>query len=211
MKNIDLSTNLNPLYEAYKNVIKPLIAEIEVRYEQFPIVIFNEIRAFNDHIARCYIRPDDNDWTNSQIRKAQSHIERMILDCYKFLNVSLYDNVIKDFDKRYKGVDLSYINDGDFIIMHRRLSKEIILKLKEAKLKEHNEDKSESIALYQEVHNKYTELENLIDSNARNLYWAKGKHKINRFNNIILWFVSAILSGIVSPYLIQYIIECIKL
>lgn len=135
----------------------------------------------------------------------------MILDCYKFLNVSLYDNVIKDFDKRYKGVDLSYINDGDFIIMHRRLSKEIILKLKEAKLKEHNEDKSESIALYQEVHNKYTELENLIDSNARNLYWAKGKHKINRFNNIILWFVSAILSGIVSPYLIQYIIECIKL
>ena len=78
-------------------------------------------------------------------------------------------------------------------------------------MKEHNEDKSESIALYQEVHNKYTELENLIDSNARNLYWAKGKHKINRFNNIILWFVSAILSGIVSPYLIQYIIECIKL
>ena len=84
MKNIDLSTNLNPLYEAYNNVIKPLIAEIEVRYEQFPIVIFNEIRAFNDHIARCYIRPDDNVWTNSQIRKAQSHIERMILDCYKF-------------------------------------------------------------------------------------------------------------------------------
>ena len=97
----------------------------------------------------------------------------MVLDCYKFLNVSLYDIVIKDFDKRYKGVDLSYINDGDFIIKHRKLTKEIIVKLKEAKLKEHKEDKNESILLYQEVYNKYTELENIINENCRNMNWAK--------------------------------------
>ena len=95
-------------------------------------------------------------------------MERMVLDCYKFLNVSLYDIVIKDFDKRYKGVDLSYINDGDFIIKHRKLTKEIIVKLKEAKLKEHKEDKNESILLYQEVYNKYTELENLINETTSN-------------------------------------------
>lgn len=207
MENIDLTMTLSPLYETYNNIIKPLLAEIEVRYERFPVVIFNEIRAYNDHIARCYMKPKDEEWIHSQVKKAKSHIERMVLDCYKFLNVSLYDIVIKDFDKRYKGVDLSYINDGDFIIKHRKLTKEIIVKLKEAKLKEHKEDKNESILLYQEVYNKYTELENLINENCRNLNWAKAKNKTNKFFNIIIWFISAILSGIVSPYLIQYIVE----
>lgn len=207
MENIDLTMTLSPLYETYNNIIKPLLAEIEVRYERFPVVIFNEIRAYNDHIARCYMKPKDEEWIHSQVKKAKSHIERMVLDCYKFLNVSLYDIVIKDFDKRYKGVDLSYINDGDFIIKHRKLTKEIIVKLKEAKLKEHKEDKNESILLYQEVYNKYTELENLINENCINLNWAKAKNKTNKFFNIIIWFISAILSGIVSPYLIQYIVE----
>lgn len=67
MKRIDLSKRLIPLYDSYNNIIKPLIAEIEIRYELFPIVIFNEIRAFNDHIARCYLHPNDNKWISSQI------------------------------------------------------------------------------------------------------------------------------------------------
>lgn len=207
MEYVDLSKRLVPLYLKYNTIIKPLIAEIEVRYEHFPIVIFNEIRAFNDHISRCYMKPDNKDWIDTQIRKSESHIERIILDCYKFLNVSLYDKVIKDFDRRYKGVDLSCIDNGDFIIRHKKLSKKIVLKLKDAKLKESNENKNESIALYQEVHNIYTELENLIDINCRNLYWAKGKFGISRLFKIIMWIVSAILSGLVSPHLIQYLIE----
>lgn len=129
------------------------------------------------------------------------------MDCYKFLNVSLYDKIIKEFDKKYKGVDLSYIDNGDFIIKHRQLSKEIILKLKEAKLKESSEDKSYSISLYQEVHNKYTELEELIDANCRNLFWAKSQFKISRLLKIMMWMASAILSGMVSPYLIQYLFK----
>ena len=204
MEYIDLSKYLAPLYSSYNNIIKPLIAEIEVRHEHFPTAIFNEIRAFNDHIARCYLKPTDIDFITSQIKKAESHIERIILDCYKFLNVYLYDKVINDFDKKYKGVDLSHIDNGDFIIKHRRLTKDIILKLKEAKLKETYEDKKDSISLYQEVHNKYTELENLIDDNCRNLYWAKSKFRINILIKVIMWIGSAILSGMVSPYLIHF-------
>lgn len=128
MECIDLSRRLYPLYKSYNTLIKPLIAEIEVRYEHFHIALFNEIRAFNDHVARCYIKPDDIKWIDSQIMKTESHIERIVLDCYKFLNVSLYDKIIKEFDKKYKGVDLSYIDNGDFIIKHRQLSKEIILR-----------------------------------------------------------------------------------
>lgn len=42
------------LYKEYNMVIKPLIAELEARTEQFPLHLFNEIRALHDHIARCY-------------------------------------------------------------------------------------------------------------------------------------------------------------
>lgn len=210
--NPDFFERLTPLYGKYNNVIKPLVAEIEVRFESFPISIFNEIRAFNDHVSRCYLKPDDEKWINNQVLKAERHIERIILDCYKFLNVSLYDSVIKNFDKEYKGVDLSNINNGDFLILHKKIAREIIVRLKEAKSKEMLEDKSESIAIYEEVHNKYTELENLIEQNRRNLYWAKNKFYVNRILKIILWFVSAVVSGIVSACLLPYndIVDFIK-
>lgn len=210
--NSDFFERLTPLYGKYNNVIKPLVAEIEVRFESFPISIFNEIRAFNDHVSRCYLKPDDEKWINDQVLKAERHIERIILDCYKFLNVSLYDSVIKNFDKEYKGVDLSNINNGDFLILHKKIAREIIVRLKEAKSKEILEDKSESIAIYEEVHNKYTELENLIEQNRRNLYWAKNKFYVNRILKIILWFVSAVVSGIVSACLLPYndIVDFIK-
>ena len=36
------------LYKDYNSVIKPLIAEVEARTEQFPLPLFNEIRALHD-------------------------------------------------------------------------------------------------------------------------------------------------------------------
>ena len=195
---------LTPLYETYNGVIKPLIAEIEVRFEQFPTSIFNEIRAFNDHVARCYAKPNDEGWIDKQISKAKSHIERIVLDCYKYLNVKLYDLVIKKFDQKYKWVDLSAIDNGEFFIKHRRLTKEITLKLKEAKHKESKEDKSESMALYQYVHNKYTELEDLIDQNHRNLFWASGKFYSKWFLKFLGWLAAAIISGIISSSFIPW-------
>ena len=51
-----METNMRiiALYQSYNTVIKPLIAEVEARTEQFPLPLFNEIRALHDHIARCY-------------------------------------------------------------------------------------------------------------------------------------------------------------
>ena len=45
---------IQELYRDYNTVIKPLIAEVEARSEQFPLPLFIEIRALHDHIARCY-------------------------------------------------------------------------------------------------------------------------------------------------------------
>jgi hypothetical protein len=202
--NAEFFEKLTPLYTTYNEVIKPLVAEIEARFESFPTSLFNEIRAFNDHVSRCYQKPNDGARIDEQVRKAKGHIERIVLDCYKYLNVSLYDLIIKDFDKTYKRVDLSAINNGEFLIKHRELTREITLKLKEAKLKETQDDKSESISIYQDVHNKYTELEELIDTNCRSLFWARGKFYRNMCVNFLGWLLAAIISGIISSSFIPY-------
>ena len=50
---------LKNLYNQYMDPVKPLLAEIEAIYEKFPIALFNEIRALNDHVARAYTAAND--------------------------------------------------------------------------------------------------------------------------------------------------------
>ena len=81
------------LYVDYNTVIKPLIAEVEARMEQFPLPLFNEIRALHDHISRCYSDNITDKQTNEELEKGKRHVVRIILDCYKYLNLSLHDSM----------------------------------------------------------------------------------------------------------------------
>ena len=71
-------------YVSYCSVIKPLIAQIEARSEKLPLQLFNEIRAFNDHIARCFYNSPSEEYIIQQTDKAQRHISRLALDSLKF-------------------------------------------------------------------------------------------------------------------------------
>ena len=77
---------ITALYQDYNTVIKPLIAEVEARTEQFPLPLFNEIRALHDHIARCYSDNISSEQIASEINKAEHHVVRIMLACYKCLN-----------------------------------------------------------------------------------------------------------------------------
>ena len=50
---------LEKIYQQYKDPVKPLLAEIEAVYEKFPLPIYNEIRALNDHVARAFFVDTD--------------------------------------------------------------------------------------------------------------------------------------------------------
>ncbi|MBD5465300.1 MAG: hypothetical protein HDR22_05705 [Lachnospiraceae bacterium] len=60
---------LEKLYQQYNVPVKPLLAEIEAVYEKFPLALYNEIRAMNDHVARAVTAIDDSKATE-QIKKA---------------------------------------------------------------------------------------------------------------------------------------------
>jgi len=193
---------LTILYSSYVN-IKPLIAEIEVRYEKFPTPILNEIRAFNDHIARCYRNGISSENIEEELRKAEGHIERVALDSYKFLNVKLHKKVIRAFDRRTKGVNLYAINNGEFFGIYSEAKRFIETNLKEAKLLE-AQDKEGALRLFEEVHNRYSFLEQLIIEHEGRICWARARFYGSKTGKFLAWLMAAIVSGVISSSIIPW-------
>ena len=192
--NIKQSAYLKKLYKQYNEVIKPLIALYEAREEKFLTPVLNEIRAYNDHIARCYLPDANSKFIDSQLRSAERHIKRIILDCYKYLNVSFNDEV-KKFEKRTKNVDLSIINNGDFYIKFKQYRNNTISLIREAKaLESQSNDDDKIFKSFEKAFNEYSKLSILINTNFVQINWAKAKSIIKKY----FWIIAAIISGIIS-------------
>lgn len=184
------------LYNDYNTIIKPLIAEVEARTEQFPLPLFNEIRALHDHIARCYIEGVSDEQVESETHKAERHVVRIMLDCYKCLNLSLYDTVSL-FEKQTKHIDLTVLQDGTFYPKYKALRTQAIQTVRKAKSLE-SIDTNAALDMYQKAYNVYSELELLLDTVAIDVHWASVRFTVRRTLQVILWIASAVASGIIS-------------
>ena len=129
---MDNSKQIIALYDDYNTIIKPLIAEVEARTEQFPLPLFNEIRALHDHIARCYFKDITSEQRNAEIHKAERHVLRIILDCYKCLNLSIHDSVLL-FEKQTRHVDLTVLQNGTFYPKYKSLRSDAVRAVRKAK------------------------------------------------------------------------------
>ena len=184
------------LYKDYNNVIKPLIAEVEARTEQFPLPLFNEIRALHDHISRCYSDEATNDSIEDEVVKAQRHSLRIMLDCYKYLNLTLHDEVIL-FERETKHIDLTVLQNGTFYPKYKEVRSNAIKLVRKAKSEEPL-DSVKALDTYQLSYNAYTEIETLIDSVYTDVHWARVRFSVRRGLSIFLWLLSAIVSGVIS-------------
>lgn len=190
--------NIQQLYDKYLKIIKPLIAEIEALYEEFPITILNEIRAYNDHIARCFKSEVSSDYIDNQLNKALSHIRRIILDSYKFLIMYYHKKCISEFEKTTKGIDLTNVNNGRFYLEYVALKEEVLSISNEAKLKETNVEETISYELYENTYKKFREFSNYLDDNYEKINWCKVKHYSSKFLSFIWWLVGFVLGCIVT-------------
>ncbi len=128
----EIFTKMYDLNYSYENVVKVLLATIESLDERMPISIFNESRAFTDHLARCYVNNTDKKYIDEQLDRAERHLNRMIMDCYKELFI-IYYRRIEDFKKYIRRIDLSYVSDGKFYVTYKTLLGDAELKKIEAK------------------------------------------------------------------------------
>lgn len=191
------------LYRDYNMVIKPLIAEEEARTEQFPLPLFNEIRALHDHIARCFSETITDAQVDVEIYKAERHVIRIMLDCYKCLNLSLHDEILL-FEKQTKHIDLTVLQNGVFYPKYKDLRLNAMHTVRQAKTQE-SQDSNLALETYQRSYNLYCELEGMIDSVTPDLHWARIRFSVRRILQIVLWVVSAVASGVISVYLSKWL------
>lgn len=191
------------LYHDYNLVIKPLIAEVEARTEQFPLPLFNEIRALHDHIARCYSETITDVQIGLEIHKAERHVTRIMLDCYKCLNLSLHDEVLL-FEKQTKHIDLTVLQNGTFYPKYRTLYMNAIQTVRKAKNLE-SQDTNAALDAYQQSYNIYCEVESMIDTVTPDLHWARIRFSVRRVLKIVLWGLSAVASGVISIFLAKWL------
>lgn len=184
------------LYKDYNAVIKPLIAEVEARIEQFPLPLFNEIRALHDHISRCYTDGITDKQISEETEKAHRHVVRIMLDCYKYLNLTLHDSLLL-FERQTKHVDLTVLKDGTFYPAYKSLRIRAIQAVRKAKGLE-SVDTYSALDAYQESYNLYTELEQLLDEVTTDVHWARVRFTVRKGMQVLLWILSAVASGIVS-------------
>ena len=127
----DRQEKIANIYKSYLVDIAGFISTLEVLDNEYPIGILNEIRAIFTHLARCYAFSERVD-VDSQIIAAERHIKRAKLDCYKYICVSHMD-YINRFYQIYKNIDLTYIDNGEFVKELRNKAELANRKIKEAK------------------------------------------------------------------------------
>jgi len=186
------------IYDTYNGTIKDLLADIESRYQKFPITVYNEIRAVFDHIAKCYHEDFKDKQRNIEVEKAKGHIKRIVFDCYKYLYV--YQNSsFNEFEKRTKNVDLRSIDDRKFYDNYSKLRKGARINVRNAKkIESRNQDKA--FDLYKESYYTALMLEDLIEKYHSQIWQARAKHFFSRIGQIIALILIAIFAGIISDY-----------
>lgn len=191
------------IYGTYHTTIAPFILQLETLDGEFPIEILNEVRAIFTHISRCCVTKDIEVYEDN-IEKAQRHTKRAVLDCFKYLCLS-YDEHFKRFEEMHANVDLTSIDNGDFLPKLHKMRKtavELVLEAKKADLEGKGEN--ELYEAYEKAYNAYDDLYGLIEGShekldrARKLSNRKDVMTIVGFVVGILGLAASVIFGIMS-------------
>ena len=187
---------LDEVFRIYIEDINTFIIRFETVENEFPIEVQNEIRAIYGHLIRATMSTDETIITEN-IRKMKSHSKRALLDCFKYTSIALADEYT-DFMKRYSGVDLTFIENGEFLRRIVDLYNRGREKLQNAKRAETSNLKSEELyELYQNAYNEFEKLHMELAKAEESAAFLE--HKASRKDKItIASFIVGVLGIIVG-------------
>ena len=165
---------ISMIYEQYQNTVKPYVAQLEVMENEFPVEILNEVRSIMSHIAKCYETEYEN-IIEINIKKANSHMKRCILDSYKYLCLA-YSDFYKEFIHTYRFTDLTVIDNGEFWSKLCETVAKAKQQLIAAKEKENMvEDVEEAYTEFENAYIEYHKIHQLIENSYEHLIKLKRK------------------------------------
>lgn len=175
--------------------IRPVLADVYKRSgNQYIDGILNEIRALNDHIARCYLDlPHDS--ANEELCKAEGHLKRLIYDCFKQLNIIFFDYV-NEHEHLNFGSHWICLDGGNFWDTYTSLRKRIGKYIEDAK-NEENKNYDKSFGYYQEAYVLQGKVYNLLDKHKEQLCLSKKRYYWQRINSMKGWLLATFLLAII--------------
>lgn len=188
--------SLEKLYQQYIDPIKPLLAEIEAVYEKFPLALYNEIRAMNDHVARAFTAANDNK-AAEQIERAFRHVNRITRDCYKFLNL-YYKTESEKFDRSITSIEPRSTEDYERMAEYGKLSDTATVLVENAKKNEHVSSDEETYQNFEDAYKAYRKLHQFIVKNRRDILSMKRKKRLKVVGSIFLSVLTFILGCLLT-------------
>lgn len=185
MESAEFDKRYDDIFLTYNNVISPFIIQFEVLDAEFPIAVLNEIRAIMGHISKINASNDEA-IREDNLLKAERHVKRAVIDCYKYTCISYHDEY-EHFCRMYKGVDFSDIQDGKFLNELVRLRKNALNTLKEAKEYEILPEATDDMIYqkYELAYQAYFDLYDYIQINYELVERAKHKNFKRKLFDII--------------------------
>ena len=168
------------IYRQYQDIIAPFIVELEVRDKEYPIEIFNEIRSIFTHLSRYKIQGSESD-----VMSAENHTKRAILDCFKYLCISIAER-IDMFRQDYRKVDLKLANNGEYLPKLDKLedkARKSYVTAKKAEIEKKGD--GELYELYELAYNAYSELDKFLDDSQEAILFASTHSKKSEIVNIV--------------------------
>ena len=177
------------IYRQYQNVIAPFIVDLEVRDGEYPIEIFNEIRATFTHISRYKVQNSTDD-----LISAERHIKRATLDCYKYLCVS-HAEEIKAFRYNYRSVDLHLADNGRFLNTLDSLEKQAKASYIDAKKAEVSRELSDEriYSMFENAYNKHCDMLSYLHESEESIRFASTQTRKRNF-----WTVFSVIITVIS-------------
>lgn len=184
-------SRLSAIYETYLSVISPFIIQLEALDGEFPVEILNEIRSIFTHLARCNSTEKEQIYEENII-KAERHVKRAVLDCFKYLCVA-YDEYFRRFTKLNRNVDLSFVDNGHFIQKLSSLHNNAVHNKTEAQKKELVAENIEDVFEdYEKAFNSYAAVYNLIQDSAKSIDFVKHKAATKEMLNTVFGIVGVV-------------------
>lgn len=112
---------INELFNLYKDKVDRLIAVYSSLENSFPLGVINELRDIFSHLTQSLVttRPED---VEHHLERAHRHMKRAVADAYKYASMA-YSSAYDSFKADYRNVDLSAIDNGEFIVNIANLNK----------------------------------------------------------------------------------------
>lgn len=133
----------------------------------------------------------------------KSHSKRALLDCFKYTSIICSDNY-EDFMNRYENIDLTYLDNGEFLTDIVKRCREARESLQNAKIAEtSNIPEDKLFYLYQEAYRQFEELNDKLQQAEESAAFLQHKaSKKDKVSNIsLLVGIGGFIIGIIGIFI----------